>query len=41
MYRMIKYTDLLRFNAKIELIRKCYQNSITDLKNLKRASENK
>jgi hypothetical protein len=40
-YRMIKYTDLLRFNVKLELIRKCHQNSISDLKALTRASEDK
>lgn len=28
MYRLIKYTDLVTFNVKIDLVRKCYENSI-------------
>ena len=40
-YRMIKYSDLVRFNVKLQLVRQCYEHSIADLKNLKRASENK
>lgn len=40
-YRMIKYSDMLRFNVKLEMVRKCYHNSIADLANLKRASEDK
>jgi len=41
MYKMIKYTDLVRFNVKANLVRKCYENSINDLKNLKKSYENK
>jgi hypothetical protein len=40
-YRMIKYSDMLRFNVKLDLIRKCYDNSRADLANLKRASEDR
>ena len=38
---MIKYSDMLRFNVKLDLIRKCYENSRADLANLKRASEDR
>jgi len=38
---MIKYSDLLRFNVKLDLVRKCYANSISDLANLKKAAEDK
>lgn len=41
MYRLVKYTDIVRFNVKIALVRKCYANSIADLRNLRRAYENK
>lgn len=41
MYRLIKYTDMLRFNVKLDLIRKSFINSISELRNLKKASESK
>ena len=41
MYRLIKYTDLVIFNVKTNLLRKCYENSIAELKNLKQSYENK
>lgn len=37
MYRMIKYTDLVRFNSKIDFVRKCYENSTVDLKRLRKS----
>ena len=40
-YRLIKYTDMYRFNVKIDLIRKSYENSIQQVQNLKKAFENK
>jgi hypothetical protein len=41
MFRLIKYTDLVIFTVKTNLARKCYQNSIAELKNLKVSYENK
>jgi hypothetical protein len=32
---------MVRFNVKLALIRKCFGNSILDLRNLKKASESK
>ena len=41
MYKLIKYTDNVRFTAKSNMIRNCYMNSIEELRNLKKSYENK
>jgi hypothetical protein len=38
MYKVIKYTDQVRFNVKLNMVQKCYENSIADLRHLKKAS---
>ncbi len=41
MYKVIKYTDQVRFNVKLNMVQKCYENSIADLRHLKKASQHK
>lgn len=41
MYRLIKYTDMLRFNTKISLLRRCYENAIQEMRSLRKAFLNK
>lgn len=40
-YRLIKYTDLVRLNVKIHLVRRCYESGIGELNHLRYACENK
>lgn len=41
LYRLIKYTDMLRFNTKVALLRRCYENAIQEMRTLRKAFLNK